>query len=148
MIIKTYTNKSDVNVCNKSLSNETEIEVRLLTDTEVIDPLIVLSGSINTFNYVYIPEFNRYYFADRPTNLNNNMFRVQLHCDRLMTFRNNIKNSKGYVLYSENLKNNYIHSSVWQPDVRDTTEQIPFVNPTDAFTENPSYVLITAGATI
>lgn len=145
MIIKTYNTNDDINVANKSLQNENEIEMKLKNDMEILTPVILLSGDIPTFNYCYIPQFNRYYFADRPAKGNNNIYYISLKCDRLMSFKNQIKNSFGTVVKSENHINKYINDDTWVTDVRFRTDVLNFPN---GFNDNPTFVLVTAGATI
>lgn len=145
MKIKTYTTTSDNAEVNKLLSNEVEIDVNLLNDTEIIAPLIVLSGAIPTFNYVYIPDFKRYYYADRPLKRNKDTFAIQLHTDRLMSFKQNIYNSFGIIRRSENIANNYHNDGSWQTDVRKTTHIINFGG---GFNDDPEYILMTCGDTL
>lgn len=145
MLIKTYNTNDDINVTDKSLSEVSELDIKLKNDMEVLAPTIVLSGAIPTFNYCYIPQFKRYYFADRPTKGNNDIYYISLKCDRLMTFKDQIRNSYGTVEKSENHINKYINDNTWVTDVRYRTDVINFPS---GFNNNPTFVLVTAGATI
>ena len=145
MIIKTYNTNDDINVANKSLQNENEIDIKLKNDMEILAPVIVLSGAIPTFNYCYIPQFKRYYFADRPTKGNNDIYYINLKCDRLMSFKEQIKNSYGIITHCETLKNSYIPDSTYTIDARKTTHTVAFPN---SFNSSPQFVLITSGVNI
>ena len=70
---------------------------------------------------------------------------LSLKCDVLMSFKNDILNSKGLIIKSENLINNYINSDIYVNDVREKTRVINFEN---GFNDIPEFILITAGATI
>lgn len=145
MLIKTYNTNDDKNVVNKSLTNENEIDIKLKNDMEIIAPTIVLSGAIPTFNYVYIPTFNRYYFVVDTVKGNNDLYYISLKCDRLMSFKEQIKNSYGIITHCETLKNSYIPDSTYTIDARKTTHTVAFPN---SFNSSPQFVLITSGVNI
>lgn len=89
-------NDSD-NVVNKKLANPIEINIVLKSDTDVINPVILLetiSGvDFVNFNYCYIPELKRYYFISSIKNINNRLWRLNCDCDVLMTYKQDILNS-------------------------------------------------------
>lgn len=51
-------------------------------------------------NYVYIPDFNRYYFINDIISIRNNMWRLNMHVDVLMSYKKEI--GKTYALVSRN----------------------------------------------
>ena len=57
---------------------------------------------VPTFNYVYIPQFNRFYFVDGHKTLTNSYWEMTLKCDVLMSYRNNIEQLTCYIERSEN----------------------------------------------
>lgn len=65
--------------------------------------------SYNTFlysyilstNYVHIPEFNRYYFITDIISIRQNLWRILLHVDVLMSYSNAILNTKGFITRNE-----------------------------------------------
>ena len=96
----TNTNQTDHNFIiqchNVSLDS---VFIKLLdnaTDKKICKPRVynlqnfdlIFSGDFN-FNYVYIPSFKRYYYADIKEIINNNVT-VSLSCDYLMTFKETI----------------------------------------------------------
>lgn len=52
-------------------------------------------------NYVYIPDFNRYYFINDITSVRQNLWRLTLHVDVLMSYKNEIGNTKAFVIRNE-----------------------------------------------
>lgn len=149
MIIELYKNNSDNNVVNKKLTNVGQINVRLKEPVEREAPQLLVSGQVDdSYDYFYIPEWNRYYYVEGKRQFSESIYQVYGKIDVLKSFRSKILRADALVEVSENFTNNYLPSNIWQADVRDTTSVINFKNPTHAFTENPTYVLITAGATI
>ena len=69
MYINTYINSSDNQKLNKDLTDvELNISVLLKSDTELIEPTLILSPDVDQdFNYFYISEFDRYYFVTART---------------------------------------------------------------------------------
>lgn len=85
------------NVINKSLGKSIEINIMLKSDTDIINPVILLetiSGlDFTEFNYCHIPELGRYYFISSIQNVNNRLWRLSCECDVLMTYKQDIINS-------------------------------------------------------
>ena len=83
------------NVVDKTLTNETILNINLKRDTDIIRPKIPLakSGSIDlkTFNYAHIPDLNRYYFINVIESINNNVDVLYLEVDVLMSYSAEIK---------------------------------------------------------
>lgn len=124
MNITLYANKSDIHVVSKQIS-----QVQILNNvvckepTNLQSPVLfvnIIPSNIANFNYVYIPDFKRYYFANVTTRNANN---VQINCkvDPLMSFSNEIKNinaiverqTNNYNLYLQDLQiPNYVYRRV------------------------------------
>ena len=56
---------------------------------------------IPTFNYVYIPVFNRYYFVDNIVSVRNRLWRISMSVDVLMSFKEQILKQYGFVKRNE-----------------------------------------------
>lgn len=99
MVINTYVCNDDNNVVVKNLTDESTLDnVKLKDATELMSPELVLkSDDYPTFNYCYLPKFNRYYFVTNITATPNKIFRIALDVDVLMSFKDDILTSKGYV---------------------------------------------------
>ena len=92
------------NVINKSLGKSIEIDIVFKSDADIINPVILLetiSGvNFTEFNYCHIPELNRYYFISSIRNVNNRLWNLYCECDVLMTYKQDILNSKARLFRS------------------------------------------------
>lgn len=85
-----YKNSAENNKVDKTTSL---IEVATLTgtlreQTSIINPSITIElSTLLDFNYVYIEEFKRYYFVKNIVNITNKMWRIDLHVDVLMSYK-------------------------------------------------------------
>ena len=109
-----YKNSAENNRIDKTeyLTSVGEITGYLRNETNIINPSIVIeyTGVID-FNYVYISTFNRYYFVTNITSVRTNLWRLDMSCDVLMTYKETILNYECYVSRNENDYN---------PDIEDT----------------------------
>lgn len=146
MNVKLYINESNNNVLNKKITLISEDNILLKDNVDVYKPIIKIKKPLlNNCNYVYIVDFKRYYYITNKKSINTDVMELSLKCDVLMSFKNDILNSKGLIIKSENLINNYINSDIYVNDVREKTRVINFEN---GFNDAPEFILITAGATI
>lgn len=118
MIMKMYNTSDSNNTINKTLSNETEYEIKLKGETDIKTPVVVLhSDSIILFNYAYIPEFNRYYFIDKIELFPNGIYNISLKVDVLESFKAEILASSGFINQQTKNVNKYYNSN-YQSEVR------------------------------
>lgn len=112
MKVQIYKTASEKNKLNKQLKLVKEINVKLLNDTEILKPVVEVSHipikDLNSANYMYIPDLNRYYFIDNIELMTGNNVYISGSVDVLMTYMADILNLKGTVKRSESLKNGYI----------------------------------------
>lgn len=142
--------KNTNNTINKKISSLVEdkttgeFEGYLREECSIIDPIIDVPyiSQVLDANYVYIPEFERYYFINNYVFVNSSTVRIYLHVDVLMSFKEKIYNCSGIV--ERNEKGNYF---IDDNSLVATNESIinTFNFPKEFDTENPEYVLITAG---
>lgn len=64
--------------------------VSLKQNTSIQNPVFLLTGFDNTYNYIYVPSWGRYYFIDDVVLGNTNLFEVHCSCDYLATFKSGI----------------------------------------------------------
>lgn len=146
MQVTLYKNNSDNNVMNKNITLLNVKDVKLKNLTNIINPVLLLNENVSDdVNYIHIQAWNRYYYVTNKNSVSNDLCELTCRVDVLMSHKNNILNSTGLVIASENLKNDYIASDIYVNDVREKTNIINFSN---GFNDNPEFVLITAGATI
>lgn len=111
MNVKLYVNASDPNVVYKTLSSEDIRTVRLLDDTERRTPVLEMSGTLgnfNGYNYLYIPDFDRYYFITEMKYNEQGLIEISCKCDTLSSFWQDIKTLSGVVQRQENRINSYM----------------------------------------
>ena len=72
---------------------------------DILSPSIVLSyvANLETYNYVYIPEFHRHYFITGISLLSGKRAVINCGVDVLHTYHTAIKNCSGTVLRSESI---------------------------------------------
>lgn len=79
------------NVINKNLNIGLQIDIRLKADTDIINPSIILQSIMGVdyleFNYAHIPELKRFYFIDRIECMNSKLWRLELNCDVLESYK-------------------------------------------------------------
>lgn len=125
MKITLYKYSGDDRVINKTLTEEKELEGTLRDQADILSPVIGLQTDPRDYNYVYIPEFNRYYFVHTITQYRKNIWILNLKCDVLKSYEQEIMELSGIV--SQLNDTNYIDGAgVF--DVRDTHERIDFAD--------------------
>lgn len=130
MTIDLYKNSSERNRVDKT---NYLVKVGTLTGTlRGESSLLNLSinieyNSVPDFNYVYIHEFDRYYYIINIYSIRNNLWELSLSVDVLMTYKNGILNSKGFIERSESLVNpNIIDKKIIiEQGVEITTHKVP-----------------------
>lgn len=105
-----YVNSSDKLKVEKDLTQIlTNKIITIIEPVDIFNPIIKLSKQIGSlsFNYIYISDFNRYYFVTEPPTWRGGFYEVKLHCDVLMSFKSGFytknviikRNSRNYNLY-------------------------------------------------
>lgn len=106
-----YKNSAENNRIDKTeyLTSVGEITGYLRNETNIINPSIVIEyDKVIDFNYVYVSTFNRYYFVTNITSVRTNLWRIDMSCDTLMTYKETILNYECYVSRNENDYNDKI----------------------------------------
>ena len=100
---------------NKLTIIDTIDGVHLKDDTSIINPTLVISlkshSKLRKCNYLYIPDFGRYYFINNIVEKTGRVFEIVCHVDVLMTYKGDIKNITTLILRQENVNNPYIEDS-------------------------------------
>lgn len=93
MKIVLYKNTSQHNVLHKQLTETGSFNDVTITDYEQdIDNISFLFSTDIDFNYLYIPDFKRYYYIDSVELSENGMKLYRCSCDLLMSFQADILN--------------------------------------------------------
>lgn len=118
-----YLNKSDRRYVKKTLEVVyDDVELTYIDKTDISNPVIKLGKAMDplAYNYVYIPEFNRYYYMSQPT-FEAGFYKIQLHCDVLMSFYEYYKNRNVIVKRQESKYNLYLEDSQYKVQNRTAT---------------------------
>lgn len=95
MTVTLMKNSSDRKVLDKQLTAVTTVNANPLEDCSLITPRLVLryNANIELINFMYIPEFKRYYFA-KCTVQPGGQIEITGEIDYLTTYNSAIKNTK------------------------------------------------------
>lgn len=145
MTIQIQQTTSEKNRIGKAISTLYTTEGTLRDGTSILNPVIRLSGatipSIKNANYMYIPDFGRYYFITDIKSIRNGIVEISGHVDVLQTYSGQIRSNSAVIRRNSNSWNLYIEDGVFKT----------YANP-HIFTKlfpsgfkNPSFVLAVAG---
>lgn len=109
MTINFYRNNSDLNVVSKSLSGTSSMSGTLKNDCSVTDPTIIVeTANPSSWNYMYIPEFGRYYYITNMTSIHNGVWAISGHVDVLMSYASLIRSQSAILARSATTYNLYL----------------------------------------
>ena len=117
--------KGDADLCNINLYKNKSEKIKLVKDIEliksvegvfresisIIEPIFTLELNQNeafNFNYVYIEQFNRYYYVVDVICVASNLYEIRCYLDVLMSYKDGILNQTCVVDRSESDGNPYI----------------------------------------
>ena len=115
MEVHFFVNESERNTIGKVLKNELTVSGTLKKECSVLRPSILFSG-INpaSYNYAYIPEFNRYYFIGNPVSVRENLWEIPFTVDVLESWKIQIKQQEAIIERQENKYNLYLNDPDWK----------------------------------
>lgn len=116
MRVELYINNSEVEKVVKNLTTLQSLEGTLREATSILNPTIKIEGltDIDKINYMYIPDFGRYYFVNDIRSIRNNLYEVSAHVDVLMTYAEQIKQQKAVIRRQENVWNTYLDDGTFK----------------------------------
>ena len=91
MNLTLYKNSSDNRCINKKIKQVLSLSGNLKNESSIMNPTVIIETNIIDFNYLYIKEFNRYYYVNNITILRNNLIQVDTSVDVLMSNKDVIK---------------------------------------------------------
>lgn len=125
----------------KTLSEEISLVGALRDASSIVAPSILIQSNPIGYNYAYVPQFGRYYYIKNITAYRKGAYIVDLKCDVLMSFKDEIKQLSGVVSRLTS-GSPYADRDVLC-SVKETHRRIDF--PETPFTKDGSYILIAKG---
>lgn len=139
-------NSSPNEKLNKVLSDPQSFTCLLKDTTDILNPVLDLQavGDLSIYNYMYIEDFGRYYFIDKPRSLHNNMWRISAHVDVLQTYNEKIKNNSAIIKGTQGTgMNKYLSDN--DVFVMSCKHRTNIVNFPYGLSDTGEFILITAG---
>ena len=141
MNILLYKTTNANNDLNKTISNKVELVGALRDASSIIAPSILIQSNPIGYNYAYIPEFGRYYYIKNITAFRKGAYIIDLKCDVLMSFKEEILNMSGIVSRLTS-GDEYANRDI-KTKCLETHRKIVFEN--TPFTADGTYILVAQG---
>lgn len=147
MNVKLCSSSSEVIAVNKTITIIDEVSAIIKGVISVENPVIILQYKSNiqsNVNYIYIEDYNRYYFVTDIIDLTGGRYEIHCKVDVLMSFKNNILDLSCIIDKQENsnLSNLYYDDGSLVTTAKTFIESYNFTN---GFNDNGEFILITAG---
>lgn len=149
-IIKHYFNQSPTNAVNKNLDPHVpDLTGDLRDGCSLIDPVIEIQASdpgfhLNHSNYIYIPDFGRYYFITNIISTHFPLWEIHCHVDVLMSYAEQIKEQIAVVARQESTYNMMLDDGFFMCYQNPKFQTKLFSNATPF--EQQEFVLVVAGS--
>lgn len=109
MIVNFYQTNSPRNMVNKSLQLIKSVDAKIPNLYDFIRPSLKVKSQINfNYNYIEIPDLNRFYFITAYEKINSSITRLHLVCDVLSTYKNSVIGANA--LFNRKLKEGDFHA--------------------------------------
>lgn len=79
---------SDKKSYHKNKTKLTEVNCEYKQPIDIVNPVVIIKGKFINCNYIYLKDFNRYYFVRKPIGICDDLMSFECHCDVLSS--NNI----------------------------------------------------------
>ena len=139
-----YNNKSPKNKIGKILTNPYNLTGTLRAETSTTNLQILIEAiDLNPYNYLYISEFNRYYFITDVISVRTGLWLVNASIDVLESFKSEILSLNVILDKTENTgAKEYKSGECWDILVKEKTDIVSFSN---GLLNTGEFILITAG---
>ena len=127
MIATLYKNLSDERYVDKQLVTlHSEVTCIFKDESDVYSPTIKLDHNLTgNVNYVYLNDLGRYYFV-RDKRLLHEGVELDLECDVLTTYKNDIRSNYAIIARNENAFNLYQDDPKWKLYAYTAIRTVPF----------------------
>lgn len=142
-----YKNASPVEKIGKDLTDQQSItDVLLKRDTSILRPVLLVNDArgVTDFNYMYISEFDRYYFIDDIRSTHNNIWEISAHVDVLETYKDQILSNQAVIRRQTNKFNTYLNDPEWKVYADENVVAYKFT--ASGFAKGLQFVLAVAGS--
>ena len=145
MTIQLCNTADETNVINKTIATVDTVTATIKGNSSIINPTLILEYKTPLIgvNYVFIPDWNRYYFVRDMRVATGGRYEIDLYVDVLQSFKEQIL--KCGVILSDTEQtglNNYLPSESFVVNCKHKTDIVNFSN---GLLDNGEYILITAG---
>ena len=142
--------QSDADVIGKTWTDAQTIEGKLLFDVDILKPKFVVEGNVSSYNYVYAPDFDRFYYIDSMQAKTGDLMEISLSCDVLQSHAEDILDNYAILERSESNYNDYFNDAqYWTKQDKDIAI-VPFKTSAElecAFGRgNNTFILTIAGS--
>lgn len=139
-----YNNRSPKNKIGKTLTNPYNLTGTLRDKTSTTSlQILIESVDLNPYNYIYISEFNRYYFIIDIISVRTGLWLVNASIDVLESFKSEILSLNVILETTESTgAKEYKTGGCWDVLVKEKTDIISFSN---GLLNTGEFILITAG---
>ena len=136
-------NQEELNKITKRPSSVTTLSGHLREETDIVNPVINIEyrGTLTNVNYMWIPEFHRYYFITKIESVRTGLWRVYGHCDVLKTYAEAILGTPCVVARNEKQYNLMLNDSYFKVYANPRLQVVNFPNKFSGY----SYVLVMKG---
>ena len=129
MNIYLYRNDSEDNKINKNLTLLYTMSGELKEACSIQNPIITFEASnLSGVNYLYIEEFDRYYFVNQCTVIRNDLWELSCHVDVLESFKSEILQQTAVIARQESLYNLYQEDEMFKTYSKPILDEIAFQN--------------------
>ena len=142
-----YTNSSNPNVINKNITSlgDFSCDFKNMIDVETPEVYVAAGAAYDQANYMYIPEFGRYYYCKARAGTGNTIT-FECESDPLMSFKDAILASPAVIARNPWHFDLYVPDPKLPVEARTASAIIKFPN-TNIFNNNDCYILTTIGST-
>lgn len=141
-----YQNNSENYRLDKSLTAKYSESCILKDGCSIESPVLLITNynNISDCNYMYIDDFNRYYFIEDIISVRDGLWEIHAHVDVLMTYSTEIKACTATFKRQENLFNLYLDDPEFK--TYNNSEIVTKVlSGGSGLTKSMNYILVTAG---
>lgn len=144
-----YRNESPTNYVNKSLAQIYEFVGTLRSGSSILNPIITFEANApgfqaNQTNYLYVPDFGRYYYITDIISVHYTLWEIHCHVDVLMSYAEQIKEQQAIVARQEFKYNLMLDDGFFMCYQNPKIQTKLFSNATPF--EHQEFVLVVAGS--